>query len=178
MDRASQDRPCAGIRSAVSNYLRRNNWMERQDLYQQAALEAIVAAQTWRPGGAPLNAYQASAVAKHLSAYITREASPLHHRVGHVAPHVERASVEALANVAAPGAGVEFSLDLARAAREVRRIMSLQSPAAQAVLLAERPPAEVAREHGLTAAQVYVEAQRARRALRRSPVLAELAAGL
>jgi DNA-directed RNA polymerase specialized sigma24 family protein len=170
--------PHVAIRAVVANASRLASWMEARDLQQEAALVMIEAARTWRPELGTLSNYQAKAVARHLQTYIAAQASPVHHREHHRAPAVERASVEALALVAAPAMGMERALDLDRAAREVRAIMEGYTPAARAVLIEERRPAEVAREHGLSVRQVYNEAQYARRALRSSRVLARLAVEL
>ena len=109
---ATDQRPHVAIRSVVANPSRLANWLEARELQQEAALVAIEAARTWRPGVAPMHAYQASAVARHLDAYVAAQASPVHHREHHRAPSVERASEVELANHPAPSAGIEWRLDL------------------------------------------------------------------
>jgi len=161
------------VRAVVSNYSRRNSWLEARELQQVAALTMIEASRTWKPGGAPLAAYQARAVALSLKRHIEDAHCPVPNR--HRSPEgVRRCDLVDLPDRGeAPQA--EWHIDLKRAAEEVRRILSRQSPAAVAVLLGEREPALVAAELGLPASRVYVEAQAARRALRGSAKLAQLA---
>ena len=171
---ASPALPHVALRAVCANYCCLAMWMEAKEIQAEAALTALEAARTWKPALGTLSNYQASAVAKRLSTYVTTEASPMHHRQGHRAPPVVRASVEVLERQAAPCAGIEFKLDLTRAAREVRRILELH-PVAKAVLLDERQPVDVAAELGLPAAHVYEVTAAAKRALRGSRKLRRLA---
>jgi len=162
------------VRAVVANYSRRNSWLEARELQQQSAMVMIEASRTWKPGGAPLAAYQARAVALSLKKHIenTRCPVPNSHRTPADARGVDVEAID-LAGGEAPQA--EWHIDLKRAAEEVRRILSRQSPASVEVLLGEREPALVAAELGLPASRVYVEAQAARRALRGSAKLRQLA---
>ena len=162
----------SAVKAVVANYQRRALWLEAADLQQQAALTMIEAARTWKPGGAPLAAYQASAVARNLERYIAAQASPVHETHGR-ASGARGCDLEAIASLGEPP-DAEFHIDLKRACEEVRRILASKSPAARAVLLGERKPADVAAEMGLPARQLYVEIKAATRALRASPVLAML----
>ena len=150
--------------SVVANYTRMaGGWLGADELQQVAAVTMLEAARTWKPGGAPLENYQAKAVAFRLKRYIAKMRRPASARE-------DMATAE---DALPPQA--EWHIDLKRAAEEVQRILSRQSRAAVAVLLEERAPAEVAAELGLSAARVYTEAQAARRALRGSRKLRALA---
>ena len=170
---AAIDIPTA-VRAVVANYQRRAPWFEACELQQQAALTVLESSRTWKPGGAPLEAYQANAVARRLGRHIAETCIPVTDK--HRTPYyVTRVGTNALDLAGGEAPQAEWHIDLARAAMEVRRILSRQSPAAVAVLLGEREPALVSAELGLPVESIYSELQAARRALRGSQGLARLA---
>jgi hypothetical protein len=169
------DAPVA-VRAVVANYSRMNSWLEARELQQQAAMVMIEASRTWKPGGAPLAAYQARAVALSLKKHVENTRCPVPN--SHRTPDARGVDVEAIDLAGGETQQAEWHIDVKRATEEVRRILSKQSPAAVAVLLGEREPAQVAAALGMTASRVYVEAQAARRALRGSVKLRQLAGAI
>jgi hypothetical protein len=182
MDQHSVVDPPASVRAVCANYARRAAWLDARELQQEAAVAMIEASRTWKPGGAPLGSYQASAVAKRLGRYLAASRAPvsLHRtessavavplgRDGRDSPDVAKAS-------AREWSSPDSRLDLARAAEEVRRLLWGKHPVAAAVLLDERTPAEVADELRVTPLTVYRAVCAAKRALAGSGRLAEMVA--
>jgi DNA-directed RNA polymerase specialized sigma24 family protein len=166
----------ASVRAIVANYTRRAAWIEAMELQQEAALTMIEAARTWKPGGAPLSAYQGAAVAKRLSVVVAEMSSPVRPFAGkhHVRVQAASCPVDTIDDVEQSDAGSECRLDIRAAAHEVFRILGAQPPAARAVLLEERRAGAVASELGLPVAEVYRATLEARRALRSSERLRAL----
>jgi hypothetical protein len=183
MDQHSVSNPPPSVRAVCANYARRASWLGARELQQEAAVAMVEAARTWMPGGAPLGAYQAAAVAKRLGRVLASSRAPVSlHRTDSAAVGVPLTRVDGtdtpdVAGVAATSwTSPDGRLDLARAAEEVRRLLWGQHPVAAAVLLEERAPAEVARELRVPARRVYDAVEAAKRALRGSRRLASLCA--
>ncbi len=175
-----------GSRAVVASYARKNGWLSRDDLYQEAALAALDAASRWRPGSGPRDLWEARLVALALSRFVAEQRVPvsLPKRKGEswkAAAGATRAPLQmpageddaavldhpAVASVAtASFVPIEDRLDLARAAAEVRRILASESEAARLVLLAEEKSAQVAARLRLPVRQVYEDTARAVRSLR------------
>ena len=157
-------------RAIVSNYLRNRWWLEKQDLIQEAELAKLEATRYWRPGGAPLEAYLARAMANHLCYYVARCRCPVYaptNRIGALY-EAQGCAETAARNIPASGQPAIERMDRARMAELVRNalaVMALGDLAAE-VLLAERKPAEVAAARGVPVRKVYRATRDARRALR------------
>jgi DNA-directed RNA polymerase specialized sigma24 family protein len=157
-------------RAIVSNYLRNRWWLEKQDLIQEAELAKLEATRYWKPGGAPLEAYQARVMANHLCYYVALRRSPVYaptNRIGALY-EAQGCGVAAARNVPAPGQPAVECMDRAHMAELVRRALALMAlgDLAAEVLLAERKPAEVAAARGVPVQKVYRATRDARRALR------------
>lgn len=170
MDKSLDKIPVA-VRAIVGNYSRRAAWLDIMEIKQEAALVMIEAARTWRPGGVPLAQYQAACVAKRLCRLSAESSSPVRPFVGaaHTRVWAVGCSTAALEEMpdGSHGLDMESRIDMERAAREVRDIVS-RYPEAHAVLIEERRPAEVAAESGLPVTDVYRQTKRAKLALRAS----------
>jgi DNA-directed RNA polymerase specialized sigma24 family protein len=160
------------VARVAANWHRRASWMDADELLAEAAMVAVETARTWREDLGPLENYQASAVARRLGRHVVQQASPV--SLHQTATATKREDLDELAS-AGERPAAEWHLDHERACQEVRRILAQKSPAARAVLLDERKPAEVASELGVPVRQVYVEIKSATRALQSSRKLAMLA---
>jgi hypothetical protein len=164
----------------VHNYARQACWLSVLELRSEATIAMIEAARTHDPAKGPLGTYQAQAATYRLQDFIAHQMRPVHFGRGRKPPVALGVGLGAIrvGAVRASGAtSIEFRLDLNRAAREVRRILE-DRPAAREVLMGERLQTDVARELGLSRWQVVREVQEARRVLRGSATLRELAVGL
>jgi hypothetical protein len=162
----------------VRNYARQACWLSVLELRQEATVAMLECARTHDPAkGRPLGTYQAAAVAWRLQDFIAHQMRPASFGRGRKPPVALGVDLRAIRTQPSGGTPIEFRLDLDRAAREVRRILEAR-PAAREVLLGERLQTDVARELGLSRWQVVREVQAARRVLRKSATLRELAVGL
>jgi DNA-directed RNA polymerase specialized sigma24 family protein len=169
--------PDVAIRAVCANYSRLTPWLEAQELRQEAALVALEAARTWKPGGAPLANYQAAAVARRLGRYIAEQRAPLRPFVGanHTLVDVRACAVEDIDRAGGHAPSVEADLDRAAAMAELHRILAKYPAQAAATLLGEHTAGDVAREMGLTRRQVEYPVMMAKRAIRKSALLQQLA---
>ena len=167
------------VRSIVANHTRRAPWLGAGDLQQQAALVMMECSSTWRPALGPIKPYQAAAVDRRLYRYVAEQRSPVQAYTGtkHTPTGATRVDVAAIEGHGyhAPDAD---DMDMMRAAREVRAIMAAQTEAARLVLLEEEKPAQVASILGIPIDRVYQQTRAAKRALRGSGRLQQLAEGL
>ena len=167
------------ILSLIHRFHRIAPWIEQAELQQVAALACLESARSYPKGAsASLATYQASAVRFMLSHHIDRDRSPVTASTGKLSAMrgMTRAPVEALDWVGAEDEPREQELDLTAAKVRLRAALSLMSPAATAVLLDERKPAEVARTMRVPRRQVYVAVLQAKRALARNEELRQLMA--
>jgi DNA-directed RNA polymerase specialized sigma24 family protein len=166
------------VLSLIRKFHRIAPWVEPAELQQVAALAYLEAAQSYPPNcHASLDTYRDSAVRYMLSHHIDRARSPVTASTGKLAAMREMKGFEIQERDLPPvEATLEQDLDIAAAKVRLRAIMSLMPPAASAVLLEERKPAEVARSMRVPVRQVYVAALRARRALARNEELRQLMA--
>lgn len=162
----------------INNYHRAFRWLDTEDLEQEAAVTALETSRSWRPGGAPLDAYQARAVAYSLRRYTKRAASPVSASARYVGDLdcTRRESTDWMDQMSAE----EFDLDRARAIDEVRSIFAGMDAGhlAVGVLLEERKPAEVARLEGVDVELVYRTTAQARRRIAEKKSLRQLVEAL
>jgi DNA-directed RNA polymerase specialized sigma24 family protein len=166
------------IGAEVAKLAWRNRWLDVDDLKQEALLTAlkVEARGLWRSSEAPVN-YMARAVRSRLLEMVMSVGCPVKvgvgsHRDGSggwEAAYAEAASCRADdVDDNAPGTipNPEEDLDRQRAIEELRTVLEDATPAARAVILGEEKPAAVAKAHGLTAAQVYWQTEKARAAVK------------
>lgn len=166
----------------VRNYAALTPWLEVQELRQQAELAKAETARTWRPGGAPLVACQNKAVTWALWRHVRLERSPIYANLGHLEGAVAldgffRVDLLAARHVPAPEQPVEEHVDRRHLKNLVDRMLALlpMGDLAGEVLLAERKPAEVARERRVPVLSVYRAVRDAKRSLGRSERLRRFA---
>lgn len=162
-------------RSLVAKFLRLAPWIEEQELTQVACLAALEARRHYKPDmGASLSTYQAAAIRYMLSHCLDRErAAPVQGTLSAIR-HTRRADLDSLNGQEDDRALPD--LDLATARARLRAILQRAHPAATAVLLEERKPAEVARAMRLPVGKVYQAVLYAKRAVVRDEGLRQLMA--
>jgi DNA-directed RNA polymerase specialized sigma24 family protein len=159
-----------GVQVVVAKYAARLWWVDRNDLEQEAALCVLENQHRWKEGkGRNRGSFLGLLVARHLIKYVAR---------GHYANEISTVDPDSLQTSEVDGAdrsrcGIEFHLDVARASREVRRLLADEDECAREVLLGEQKPSDVARSMGLDIRSVYRRTERARLALRGSHLLRE-----
>ena len=161
--------------SLVFKFRKLAPWIEPQELRQVACLAYLEAARSYPPNcQASLATYRDAAARFMLSHHIDRARSPVTAGKNNLFAMrgMSRAPLEALG-----GERCEPDLDIEAAKAKLRAVMQLMSPAATAVLLEERKPAEVARALRMPVGKVYQATLRARRALARNEELRQLVAG-
>jgi len=170
----------SGSRNAIRNYASRNPWIELRELEQEAAVAALEARRDWRPdGGTSIDLWEAWIVGLALSRFVaeTRVPVSLPKRKGEAwaaAASSKRVGLTSMLYEGRPVARfaaeqsdpLEDFIDLERAIAKLRGVLSEQSEAARAVLLAEEKSATVAERTGLSRREVYRQTERAVRALR------------
>lgn len=174
-----------GSRCVVHAYARRNTWLSRLEIEQ----EALIA--TFASRGRCTESGEAYRVAVALCRFVAeqRSAVTLSKHIGNAGSR-ERANWERAASarraplavqlddgseiehpeVASIAADawepIEEQLDRARALAVAVAVLEVRSEAARAVVLEGEKPAEVAERLGLSRAEVYYQADQARKALR------------
>ena len=167
------------VLSLIRKFHRIAPWVEPEELQQVAALAYLEAAQSYpKDCQASLDTYRDSAVRYMLSHHVDRARSPVTASTGKLAAMrgMDRAALEELDWAGGEQATRERDLDIAAAKVRLRAVLQLMSPAATAVLLEERKPAEVARALRVPVQRVYTDTLRARRALVRDEELRQLMA--
>jgi len=158
-----------GVQVVVARYAARLWWVDRHDLEQEAALCVLENQHRWREGkGRNRGSFLGLLVARHLIKYVARQR--------HYANEISTVDPDSFRSCDADGRdrhGFEFHLDVARASREVRRLLADEDECAREVLLGEQKPSDVARSMGLDIRSVYRRTERARLALRGSHLLRE-----
>lgn len=161
--------------SIVNNYHRLCAWLDVRDLEQEAELAKLQSAPHWNPGGAPLEAYQAMAMAYSLRSYVARMRAPV--SAGHNNLEALNATFACEIDDAFQAAGdsgiYEHGLDIGRASMLIQAIMTLldDDGIARAVLIEEQKPADVARARNIHVAHVYRAVRVAREAIAAEPHL-------
>ncbi|MEN6547395.1 MAG: hypothetical protein ABFE07_15265 [Armatimonadia bacterium] len=168
------------VLSLIQKFHRIAPWTEVAELRQVAALACLESARSYKPTkGASLATYQAAAVRYMLSHHVDYDRSPVTSGKSKLRDMrgMSRAPLEELDRGGRYVDDLELGIDIATAKARLRAVQHLMSPAATAVLLEERKPAEVARAMRMPVGQVYRATLRARRALARNEELRQLVAG-
>jgi hypothetical protein len=167
------------VLSLIRKFHRIAPWVEPEELQQVAALAYLEAAQSYPPNcQASLDTYRDSAVRYMLSHHVDRARSPVTASTGKLSAMREMrgASLEVIDQDGGELEERERDLDIAAAKVRLRAVLQLMSPAATAVLLEERKPAEVARALRVPVQRVYVATLHAKRAIARNEELRQLMA--
>ena len=163
-------------KAILNHYLWTCPWVDRDDLAQEAELAKLEAARHWKPTGAPLEAYQATAMAHTLRRYTWDFRWPVYAPVRHLDLNrfdLRKVSLVKTGRMPGTDEPADVRLDSNRAVEMVRTALALLhcGDLAADVLLGERKPAEVARARRVPVAKVYRAARDAKRALRESKEL-------
>lgn len=181
-----------GSLRAIRSYSIRAPWLDIRDLEQEAAAASLEAARGWRAGEAPPELWESRLVAIALSRLVAEQRSPVsvpdcrgkegsRDRANwELAAYAGRAPLtvpgddggeiehpEVARRAAEAWEPIEDQLDRARALAVAVALLEARSEAARAVVLGDEKPAEVAARLGLSRAEVYDEAARAMKALRK-----------
>jgi DNA-directed RNA polymerase specialized sigma24 family protein len=159
-------------KAILNHYLRQCPWMDRDDLAQEAELAKLEAARHWRPTGAPLEAYQATAMAHTLRRYTWDFRWPVYAPVRNLDTtrfDLRKAGLAAARRLPGTDEPADVRMDSARAAEMVRTILALLNcgDLAAEVLLREREPEEVAKARSVSVSKVYREVRYAKRKLQK-----------
>lgn len=149
-------------RSVAGGYARRNPWLDRDDLLQQAHIIALQATRTYNPQqGTPLQAYLRAAVKRGLWGYTLSQRSVVSGTGRTVAPHDHEISPDS------PAVPTEV-------ARQAIYAELHGNPIAVLVLLEGWEPRKVAVQLEIRVSAVYMAVARGRRQIRASAVCARI----
>jgi DNA-directed RNA polymerase specialized sigma24 family protein len=149
----------APVAALVGQFSRTTRWIDPRELEQEAALAMLRAEKRWKPDGVPLEQYQAAAVRNALLDLTEHYGRVLASR------HVAFGWTDVSDDVS-DDEDHGLTLDDRLLLERVREILCEQSEMAQAVLLGDECPADVAQAMGVTVGTVYKETWKARRAVR------------
>ena len=163
----------------VRNYSYLCGWLEVQELRQQAELAKLEAARTWRPGLAPLEAYQSKAMTFSLWLYVRTARAPVYasrHCIREL-DACKRADLFSAREGCEPVVPPEECIDRHRVKNLITRMLALlpRGDLAGEVLLGERKPAEVAETRRVPVREVYQAVRDAKKRLAGSRRLREYA---
>jgi len=163
----------------VNNYSHLCGWLEAQELRQEAEIAKLEAARTWKPDGAPIEAYQAKAMTGALWLYVHRARAPVYasrHCI-HDLDACKRATLLDARTVPESVAAPEERIDRHRVANLITRMLALLpgGDLASEVLLEEHKPAAVAARRQVPVKDVYQAVQDAKKRLARSRRLRDYA---
>ena len=163
----------------VRNYGYLCGWLEAKELRQQAELAKLETLRKWKPGGAPLESYQAQVMAYSLWLYVRKARAPVYasrHCIREL-DACKRVALSTARDVHDSDMLQEERIDRHRVKNLITRMLALLpgGDLAGEVLLGERKPAEVAETRRVPVGDVYQAVRDAKKRLARSRQLRDYA---